>query len=95
MSNVLKELQEIIISAVLDVSANPSIASSSSSKQCSSEYLSSQPPLHPHTTAKNFTRFVTRCTSVFDLRDAIILLVCWDKPLNSWIFILIYTLLCK
>ena len=91
INNALKQLQELIILTALDVSSDQNTVF----KQYSSEYLANQPPLHPHTTAKNFTRFVTRCTIVFNLRDAIILLVCWDKPVKSWISILIYTLLCK
>ncbi|KAI7855971.1 integral peroxisomal membrane peroxin-domain-containing protein [Circinella umbellata] len=90
INNALKQLQELIILTALDVSSDQNTVF----KQYSSEYLANQPPLHPHTTAKNFTRFVTRCTIVFNLRDAIILLVCWDKPVKSWISILIYTLLC-
>lgn len=59
-----------------------------------SEYLEHQSPLHPQTTAKNFSRFIGRCGPVFALRDSIILLISWENPLDTWIAILVYSLLC-
>lgn len=59
-----------------------------------SEYLEHQPPLNPQTTAKNFSRFIGRCGPVFALRDSIILLISWEKPLDTWIAILVYSLVC-
>ncbi|KAI9253824.1 integral peroxisomal membrane peroxin-domain-containing protein [Phascolomyces articulosus] len=85
---LLNLLQETIVSAAIDAS------DSHMSHQPVSQYLVNQPPLHPHTTAKNFTKFVARCSVVFNLRDAVILLICWEKPVNTWISILIYTMLC-
>lgn len=59
-----------------------------------SEYLQHQPPLNPQTTAKNFSRFLGRCGPVYALRDSIILLISWENPLDTWIAILVYSLVC-
>ncbi|KAI7878586.1 hypothetical protein K492DRAFT_164706, partial [Lichtheimia hyalospora FSU 10163] len=59
-----------------------------------SEYLEHQSPLNPQTTAKNFSRFIGRCGPVFALRDSIILLISWENPLNTWIAIVVYCLVC-
>ncbi|KAI9492986.1 integral peroxisomal membrane peroxin-domain-containing protein [Zychaea mexicana] len=87
VNHIMRSLQDLVVSAALEASDNynqPSV----------SEYLSNQPPLQPHTTAKNFTKFVTRCSIVFDIRNAVVLLLCWDDPVNTWIAVLVYSILC-
>ncbi|ORE12239.1 hypothetical protein BCV71DRAFT_191390 [Rhizopus microsporus] len=57
-------------------------------------YLKKQPPLNPQNTTKNFTRFVARVGPIFSFRDRVMLLLSWEKPLDTWISLIIYCLMC-
>lgn len=59
------------------------------------EYLANLPPLHPQSTAKNFSRFVSRCGPMFSFRDNVILLLSWHKPMDTLAALLVYCLICK
>lgn len=59
------------------------------------EFLKKQPPLNPQTTTKNFTRFVSRVGPIFQFRDRVMLLLSWEKPLDTWISLFVYCLVCK
>ncbi|KAG0767404.1 hypothetical protein G6F16_002807 [Rhizopus arrhizus] len=58
------------------------------------EFLKKQPPLNPQTTTKNFTRFVSRVGPIFKFRDRVMLLLSWEKPLDTWISLFVYCLVC-
>lgn len=58
-------------------------------------YLANQAPLNAQITAKNFTRFVSRCRSVFVLRDKVLLLLSWDNPTDTSVSLILYCVLCK
>lgn len=60
-----------------------------------SAYLDNQAALNPQTTAKNFTRFVSRCGPVYAFRDRLLLLLSWDNRVDSFISLLVYCLICK
>ncbi|KAI8143926.1 integral peroxisomal membrane peroxin-domain-containing protein [Fennellomyces sp. T-0311] len=79
--NILKSLEELVVAAVLDQSST-----------C--EYLSNSPPLHPQTTTRNFSRFIKRIGTFFEMRDSVVRLVCWEDSMNTWIAITSYTILC-
>ncbi|CEJ01191.1 hypothetical protein RMCBS344292_15837 [Rhizopus microsporus] len=57
-------------------------------------YLKKQPPLNPQNTTKNFTRFVARVGPIFSFRDRVMLLLSWEKPLDTWISLIVYCLMC-
>jgi hypothetical protein len=58
-------------------------------------YLANQAPLNPQITAKNFTRFVSRCGPVFAFRDELILLTSWKNRLDTLVSLIIYCIICK
>ncbi|KAI8391591.1 integral peroxisomal membrane peroxin-domain-containing protein [Radiomyces spectabilis] len=58
------------------------------------DYLAHMPPLNPQITAKNFSRFVARCGPLFAFRDAVILLLSWDKPIDTLVALISYCILC-
>ncbi|KAI8997484.1 integral peroxisomal membrane peroxin-domain-containing protein [Pilobolus umbonatus] len=57
-------------------------------------YLSQRVPLNAQVTARNFTRFVSRCGPVFSFRDAVVALVSWQNRIKTWISLAVYCLLC-
>lgn len=59
------------------------------------DYLATLPPLHPQSTAKNFSRFVSRCGPIFGFRDKVILLLSWDQPLDTFVALVAYCIVCK
>ncbi|KAI8340351.1 integral peroxisomal membrane peroxin-domain-containing protein [Choanephora cucurbitarum] len=79
-----EELETILVSAAIHADQT----------QVAEQYMANLPPLNPQTTAKNFSRFVSRCGPMFTFRDRVILLLNWDKPVESWIALLAYCLLC-
>jgi hypothetical protein len=58
-------------------------------------YLANQAPLNAQISAKNFTRFVSRCRPVFALRDQVLLLLSWENPIDTLVSLILYCLLCK
>lgn len=59
------------------------------------DYLATLPPLHPQATAKNFSRFVSRCGPIFSFRDQVILLLSWDQPVDTLVALVTYCFICK
>ncbi|KAI9256897.1 integral peroxisomal membrane peroxin-domain-containing protein [Sporodiniella umbellata] len=57
-------------------------------------FLKNQPPLHPQTTTVNFTRFVSRIGPMFNFRDQVMLLLSWERPLDTWLSLMLYCFLC-
>ncbi|CAO3662788.1 unnamed protein product [Rhizopus stolonifer] len=80
-----EEFQNILVSAAINAS---------DSTQPTNEYLANLPPLNPQNTAKNFSRFVSRCGPMFTFRDNVLLLLSWDKPTDTMAALFIYCLLC-
>ncbi|KAI8336193.1 integral peroxisomal membrane peroxin-domain-containing protein [Chlamydoabsidia padenii] len=58
------------------------------------DYLATLPPLHPQSTAKNFSRFVSRCGPIFAFRDQVILLLSWDQPIDTFVALVAYCIVC-
>ncbi|KAI8098925.1 integral peroxisomal membrane peroxin-domain-containing protein [Halteromyces radiatus] len=58
------------------------------------DYLATLPPLNPQATAKNFSRFVSRCGPIFGFRDKVILLLSWDKPIDTFVALVAYCIVC-
>ncbi|ORZ13955.1 integral peroxisomal membrane peroxin-domain-containing protein [Absidia repens] len=58
------------------------------------DYLATLPPLHPQSTAKNFSRFVSRCGPIFGFRDQVILLLSWDQPIDTFVALVAYCIIC-
>ncbi|CAO3653042.1 unnamed protein product [Cunninghamella echinulata] len=58
------------------------------------DYLATLPPLHPQATAKNFSRFVSRCGPIFSFRDQVILLLSWDQPVDTLVALVTYCFIC-
>lgn len=81
-----KNIENIIVSAAINAS---------DTTQPTNEYLANLPPLNPQNTAKNFSRFVSRCGPMFTFRDNVILLLSWDKPMDTLAALFIYCLLCN
>lgn len=81
-----EQIESIIISAAVDAcdSADPP-----------NEYLANLPPLHPQISAKNFARFASRCGPMFTFRDSVILLLSWEKPIDTLVAMIIYCMICK
>ncbi|KAI9487544.1 MAG: integral peroxisomal membrane peroxin-domain-containing protein [Benjaminiella poitrasii] len=80
-----EEFQDMLVSAAIH---------STDTNQPTNEYLANLPPLNPQNTAKNFSRFVSRCGPMFAFRDNVILLLSWNKPLETLTALLIYCLIC-
>ncbi|KAL0140119.1 integral peroxisomal membrane peroxin-domain-containing protein [Mucor lusitanicus] len=57
-------------------------------------YLAQQAPLNPQITARNFTRFVSRCGPVFAFRDELLLLLSWENRVDTLVSLIIYCLIC-
>lgn len=57
-------------------------------------YLSQQAPLNPQITARNFTRFVSRCGPVFAFRDELLLLLSWENRVDTLVSLIIYCIVC-
>jgi hypothetical protein len=81
-----EELRNVLVSAAI-YSSDTTIPPN--------EYLANLPPLHPQSTAKNFSRFVSRCGPMFSFRDNVILLLSWNKPIDTLAALLLYCLICK
>ncbi|CEP10346.1 hypothetical protein [Parasitella parasitica] len=79
------EFQNVLVSAAIH---------SSDTTQPPNEYLANLPPLNPQNTAKNFSRFVSRCGPMFAFRDNAILLLSWNKPIDTLAALIIYCLIC-
>ncbi|CAO3639489.1 unnamed protein product [Mucor hiemalis] len=80
-----EEFQNVIVSAAIN---------STDTTQPPNEYLANLPPLNPQNTAKNFSRFVSRCGPMFAFRDNVILLLSWNKPIDTLVALLIYIIIC-
>ncbi|GAN02229.1 peroxisomal Pex24-like protein [Mucor ambiguus] len=80
-----EEFQNVLVSAAIH---------SSDTTQPPNEYLANLPPLNPQNTAKNFSRFVSRCGPMFSFRDSVILLLSWNKPIDTLAALIIYCLIC-
>ncbi|KAI8646398.1 integral peroxisomal membrane peroxin-domain-containing protein [Parasitella parasitica] len=80
-----EEFQNVLVSAAIH---------SSDATQPPNEYLANLPPLNPQNTAKNFSRFVSRCGPMFAFRDNVILLLSWNKPIDTLAALIIYCLIC-
>ncbi|RCH91616.1 hypothetical protein CU098_002952 [Rhizopus stolonifer] len=78
-------IENVLVSAAIHASSDTSV---------SHAYLASLPPLNPQNTAKNFSRFVSRCGPMFTFRDKVIMILSWDKPVDTWIALLIYCFVC-
>lgn len=70
-------------------------AAANDSKSPANAYLANQAPLNPQITAKNFTRFVSRCGPVFAFRDELLLLLSWENPVDTAISLFAYCAICK
>lgn len=81
-----EEFQNVLVSAAIH---------STDTTQPVNDYLANLPPLNPQNTAKNFSRFVSRCGPMFTFRDNVILLLSWNKPIDTMVALLIYCLVCK
>lgn len=81
-----EEFQNVLVSAAIH---------SSDTTQPPNEYLANLPPLNPQNTAKNFSRFVSRCGPMFAFRDSVILLLSWNKPIDTLAALIAYCLICK
>lgn len=81
-----QEFQNVLVSAAIH---------SSDTTQPANEYLANLPPLNAQNTAKNFSRFVSRCGPMFSARDNLILLLSWNKPIDTLVALLIYCIICK
>ncbi|CEP10435.1 hypothetical protein [Parasitella parasitica] len=57
-------------------------------------YLAQQAPLNPQITARNFTRFVSRCGPVFAFRDEVLLLLSWENRIDTLVSLIIYCVVC-
>ncbi|KAG2210263.1 hypothetical protein INT47_003248 [Mucor saturninus] len=79
------DFEKVIVSAAIH-SSDPS--------QPVNEYLANLPRLNAQNTAKNFSRFVSRCGPMFSARDQLILLLSWDKPIDTSVALLLYCILC-
>lgn len=82
----LEKIQNIIVSAAVHAQ---------DSTDPPSEYLANMPPLNPQISAKNFARFASRCGPMFAFRDAIILLLNWEKPMDTLVAMVAYCLICE
>ncbi|KAI9258151.1 integral peroxisomal membrane peroxin-domain-containing protein [Phascolomyces articulosus] len=58
------------------------------------EYLANLPPLNAQISAKNFVRFASRCGFMFSFRDSVLLLLSWEKPLDTCVAMAIYCMIC-
>lgn len=81
-----EEFQNVLISAAIN---------STDTTLPPNDYLANLPPLNPQNTAKNFSRFVSRCGPMFAFRDNVILLLSWNKPIDTAAALLVYCLICK
>ncbi|GAA5813456.1 hypothetical protein MFLAVUS_006934 [Mucor flavus] len=79
------EFQNVLVSAAIN---------STDTTQPVNDYLANLPPLNPQNTAKNFSRFVSRCGPMFAARDNVILLLSWNKPIDTLVALLIYCIVC-
>ncbi|ORX63191.1 hypothetical protein DM01DRAFT_1379710 [Hesseltinella vesiculosa] len=87
-------LQSPISSAQIETAVVSAAILSMDSHLPVSHYLATLPPLHPQTTTRNFTRFVSRCGPVFGFRDKVILLLNWDKPIDTFVALVAYCFIC-
>jgi hypothetical protein len=81
-----EQVGDIIVSAALH-SADPDIPVN--------DYLANLPPLSGQNTGKNFVRFSSRCGPMFAFRDSVILLLSWDKPIDTLTAMIVYCFVCK
>ncbi|ORY97557.1 integral peroxisomal membrane peroxin-domain-containing protein [Syncephalastrum racemosum] len=79
----IRFIEDLILEATLEADNRPV-----------SEYVLNPPALNAQTTAKNFTRFIARCSFVFELRDSFILLLSWNNSMHTWLALLSYCYLC-
>jgi hypothetical protein len=88
----LEHIQAIISSDKLQ---NIIYEAATDNKSPINAYLANQAPLNPQITARNFTRFVSRCGPVFAFRDELLLLLSWENPVDTAISLFIYGAVCK
>lgn len=82
----VEKVQNIIVSAAVNAE---------DSNDPPSEYLANMPPLNPQISAKNFARFASRCGPMFAFRDAVILLLSWEKPMDTLVAMVVYCMICE
>ncbi|CDS05954.1 hypothetical protein LRAMOSA08482 [Lichtheimia ramosa] len=80
-----EHIQSVIVTAALHATDSPDPPN---------EYLANLPPLNAQISAKNFVRFASRCGFMFAFRDAVLLLLSWDKPLDTMVAMVGYILVC-
>ena len=81
-----EHIQSVIVTAALHAS---------DSNEPPNEYLANLPPLNAQASAKNFVRFASRCGFMFSFRDSVLLLLSWEKPLDTCVAMAIYCMICK
>ncbi|CAO3677942.1 unnamed protein product [Rhizopus stolonifer] len=57
-------------------------------------FIKKQPALNPQATTVNFTRLVSRVGPVFGFRDWMMILLSWEKPLDTWLSLVSYCFVC-
>ncbi|KAG2211443.1 hypothetical protein INT45_006068, partial [Circinella minor] len=80
-----EHIQSVIVTAALHAS---------DSNDPPNEYLANLPPLNAQISAKNFVRFASRCGFMFSFRDSVLLLLSWEKPLDTCVAMAIYCMIC-
>lgn len=80
------DFEKVLVSAAIH---------STDDSQPVNEYLANLPRLNAQNTAKNFSRFVSRCGPMFSARDQLILLLSWNKPIDTLVALLLYCMICR
>ncbi|SAL99082.1 hypothetical protein [Absidia glauca] len=90
----LQSIQELVTADYLEQCVVSAAIQSMDNTLPVNDYLATLPPLHPQSTAKNFSRFVSRCGPIFGFRDKVILLLSWDQPLDTFVALVAYCIVC-
>ncbi|KAI8140449.1 integral peroxisomal membrane peroxin-domain-containing protein [Fennellomyces sp. T-0311] len=80
-----EHIQSVIVTAAIHAS---------DSNDPPNEYLANLPPLNAQISAKNFVRFASRCGFMFSFRDSVLLLLSWEKPLDTCVAMALYCMIC-
>lgn len=81
---IKQHIQDLVISTAVSVSTGSG-----------SQSESREPALTPQTTAKNFSRFVSRCGIIFEVKEFAIKILNWENTADTSVAMVGWILICK
>ncbi|RUS31019.1 integral peroxisomal membrane peroxin-domain-containing protein [Jimgerdemannia flammicorona] len=80
---IKQHIQDLVISTAVSVSTGSGVPPDTK-----------EPGLAPQTTAKNFSRFVSRCGVIFEVKEYVLSILNWENPADTTVAMVGWILIC-